>query len=170
MASDPDVYIGLAHVTVPVRDLEIAERFYVEVLGGKLVARIDADALRKRHPGHPVNPHSIHLGILFGSAEIDLFVQEDGQADPRLAHPHIALAVHPEALDRLRERLRRYNVTAQGPNRRGPPGHASVYFNDPFGNHLEFLTVGYRGEAPFIPPRMAELAYSWTPPAEPVPD
>jgi len=29
-----------------------------------------------------------------------------------------------------------------GPTRPGPPGQASFYFNDPFGNHLELVTLG----------------------------
>ncbi|MCY1078883.1 VOC family protein [Archangium lansingense] len=44
-----------------------------------------------------------------------------------------------------------------GPRRLGPPGHASVYFADPFGNVLEFVTMGYRGPVTDGPPDVSVL-------------
>ena len=41
-----DAFLGVDHITIPVRDLEVAERFYVDVLGGRVLGRIDAALLK----------------------------------------------------------------------------------------------------------------------------
>ncbi len=155
-----DAFLGVDHITIPVRDLEVAERFYVDVLGGRVLGRIDAALLKSL--GRPVDPDSLHISITFGSnTRFDLFRQSDGQPPVAAGHPHIAIGVRPEAIDGLVRRLTAHGVPSEGPNRLGGPGQASVYFNDPFGNHLEFATHGYRSDIPVGPPDMAALAYSW---------
>ncbi|WP_437610109.1 hypothetical protein WMF20_01680 [Sorangium sp. So ce834] len=49
-----------------------------------------------------------------------------------------------------------------GPTRLGPPGQASLYFNDPFGNRLELVTLGFTGEIPVGAPDVSALEYTWT--------
>jgi hypothetical protein len=46
--------------------------------------------------------------------------------------------------------------------RPGPPGQASLYFNDPFENHLEIITLGLwcGGWRRGVPDR-SWLGYSW---------
>jgi catechol 2,3-dioxygenase-like lactoylglutathione lyase family enzyme len=157
-------FLGLGHVTVPVLDLSLAERFYAGLLGGTVLMRIDADFLARL--GRPASPDAFHTSIGFGGeARVDLFRQEQGQPEAKAGHPHIAIRVRPEGLDGLVARLREHGVPVDGPRRLGPPGHASAYFNDPFGNHLEFETMGYAGEVPVGPPDMAALPYVWREPA-----
>jgi hypothetical protein len=50
-------------------------------------------------------------------------------------------------------------VPIDGPRRLGPPGHASVYFADPFGNTLELVTMGYAGSVSDGPPNVARLGW-----------
>jgi hypothetical protein len=50
-------------------------------------------------------------------------------------------------------------VPTEGPLQLGPPGHASLYFNDPFGNHLELQYLGFSKPIPIRPPVMAKLAW-----------
>jgi hypothetical protein len=54
-----------------------------------------------------------------------------------------------------------------GPRRLGPPGHASVYFADPFGNLLELATMGYTSRVieglPDIPSSNGERASNQRP-------
>ena len=64
-------------------------------------------------------------------------------------------------LPKWRRRLAAEGVPIEGPLRLGPPGQASIYFNDPFGNHLELVTHGYVPDIPIGPPPMASLAYEW---------
>ncbi len=46
-----------------------------------------------------------------------------------------------------------------GPLQLGPPGQASLYFNDPFGNHLELECLGFSKPIPIRAPDMAQLAW-----------
>ena len=39
----------------------------------------------------------------------------------------------------------------------GPPGQASVYFDDPSGNHLEITCMGFTGEVIPGPPDLTRL-------------
>jgi catechol 2,3-dioxygenase-like lactoylglutathione lyase family enzyme len=154
-------FMGLGHVTVPVRDLALAERFYVELLGGEVLMRIDAAFLARL--GRPAERDAFHTSIGFGGeTRLDLFPQPSGQPALGDGHPHIAIRVRPEALDALVSRLRACGVPVDGPRRLGPTGQASAYFNDPFGNHLEFETMGYATEIEIGPPDMSSLAYAWT--------
>ena len=151
-------FLGLGHVTVPVRDLAHAEQFYVGLLGGEVLMRVDAAMLARL--GRPADPRAFHTSISFGGdARLDLFQQTGGQPPAEAGHPHIAIRVRPEALDELVGRLRDNGVPVEGPNRLGPPGQASAYFNDPFGNHLEFETMGYQGDVAVGPPDMRSLIY-----------
>jgi hypothetical protein len=50
-------------------------------------------------------------------------------------------------------------VPIDGPRRLGPPGQASVYFADPFGNTLELVTTGYEGVVLDGPPDVGRLAW-----------
>lgn len=53
-------------------------------------------------------------------------------------------------------------VPVDGPIRLGPPGHASIYFLDPFGNHLALATMGFSAPIDVRVPDHARLAYSWS--------
>jgi len=155
-----DAFLGIGHLTIPVRDLEVAERFYVDLLGGTVLMRVDAEFLKLA--GRPAEPRSFHTSIAFGSdTRLDLFPQRNGQPPATAAHPHIAIRVRPESILSLVKHLRDCGIPVEGPNRLGPPGHASAYFNDPFGNHLELETFGYEGEVKIGPPNMEALIYSW---------
>src|SRR5579871_3124072 len=126
--------------------------------------RIDEAFLRKvgRHADADVG--AIHTSVVFsGGARVDLFIQPDGQPPPLAGHPHHAFAVSPRQMLRWKERLNRAGVPTFGPTRLGPPGQASLYFNDPFGNHLELVTHGYVPDLPVGPPDMTALAYEWRP-------
>jgi catechol 2,3-dioxygenase-like lactoylglutathione lyase family enzyme len=161
-----NAFLGIDHVTIPVRDLALAERFYVGLLGGTVLMRIDADFLAR--VGRPAPPDAFHTSIGFGGeTRLDLFQQPTGQPALAAGHPHIALRVKPEAMDGLVARLRAQGIPVDGPRRLGPPGQASAYFNDPSGNHLEFATMGYAREIEVGPPDMPTLAHAWS--GEPVP-
>jgi len=155
-----NAFLGIGHLTIPVRDLDVAERFYVGLLGGTVLMRVDAEFLNL--VGRPAEPRSFHTSITYGSdTRLDLFPQPEGQPPVASAHPHVAIRVRPESLMSLVRHLRDEGIPVEGPNRLGPPGHASAYFNDPFGNHLELETFGYDGDVKIGPPNMESLVYSW---------
>jgi catechol 2,3-dioxygenase-like lactoylglutathione lyase family enzyme len=139
------------HLTLPVYDLAVAEAFYVDLLGATLVRRFDRETLLRFRPDRAAEADAanspLHVAVKFGAApELHLFVQR-GRAKPAPPpHPHLALRVAADQLDAFVERLRGAKVPLDGPRRLGPPGHASVYFADPFGNTLELVVpAGYAG-------------------------
>lgn len=156
---------AIDHVTIPVHDLETAQHFYCELLGGALLARVDNDFFRK--VGRPVYDDDaqgvFHISILFGGpTRVDLFQQRYGQAGAAMGHPHYAFAVWPKDMPKWKARLAARGIPFDGPLQLGPPGQASLYFNDPFGNHLELTTMGYGETIPQRPPEMARLAWPET--------
>ena len=152
---------GLEHLTIAVSDLAEARRFYCDVLGGALMMTVD-DAFLARY-GRPPAPNNgegaHHISVYLGGAtRVDLFLQHAGQPAPTIGHPHYAFLVSPAQLLDWRRRLQAEGVRVDGPLRLGPPGHASIYFNDPFGNHLELTCLGFTGAVEQRPPDMAALA------------
>lgn len=152
------------HITIPCRDLRVAEEFYVGLLAARVMLRIDEPMLRRM--GRPAEEiaESVHLSLAFGSgARLDLFQAPDGQPPYRSPHPHIALRVSAGEMLRWKARLNARGVPTFGPTRLGPPGQASLYFNDPSGNHLEIVTLGFTGETLVGAPDMDVLPYEWKP-------
>ena len=154
--------LAIDHVTVPVHDLDEARRFYCQVLGATFLMRVDNEFLRKvgRATVDPSTQGAFHISVLLGgSARVDLFLQNFGQAAPAQAHPHYAFGVRARDLQKWRARLEAMGVPTDGPLRLGPPGQASLYFNDPFGNHLELTCFGYPEEIPARTPEMSKLVW-----------
>jgi catechol 2,3-dioxygenase-like lactoylglutathione lyase family enzyme len=153
------------HVTIPTADLRIAEEFYVGLLGARIVLRIDQAMLMRM--GWSVveieRNHAVHLSVtLGGGPRLDLFEYKFGISPEPAMHPHIALTVAPGKLLAWKKRLTDRGVVVAGPTRAGPPGQASMYFNDPFGNHLELVTIGFVDEQIAIGmPDRSKLNYAW---------
>jgi catechol 2,3-dioxygenase-like lactoylglutathione lyase family enzyme len=138
----PPVLTGFDRVTIAVRDLDVAMRFYVHVLGGERVRRSRA------------------VEISFGARPfLELSLAEEPIARPPA---QLAFTVRPEDLLRARDDLRVRGIPSYGPWRHGNAGHVALDFLDPFGNPLELVTLGYRGEAIEESPNRMGLAYAWT--------
>jgi catechol 2,3-dioxygenase-like lactoylglutathione lyase family enzyme len=163
LAFGPRVH-GVDHVTVPCLDLDVAEAFYVGLLGARVLMRVDRGFLRKVGRDADAEAGAIHTSLVFsGGPRIDLFVQRDAQPPLLAGHPHLAFGVSPSTMLEWKRRLAKAGVPTCGPTRLGPPGQASLYFNDPSGNHLELVTRGFLPDIPVGPPDMASLAHEWRP-------
>jgi catechol 2,3-dioxygenase-like lactoylglutathione lyase family enzyme len=153
---------ALDHVTIPVRDLGLARRFYCEVLGAAYVMTVDDEKFRRfgRPSAKDGGERSHHISVyLGGKTRVDLFLQRSGQPAPTAGHPHFAFHVPPRHLLKWKAMLDSHGVPTQGPLQLGPPGQASLYFNDPFGNHLELVCLGFSKPIPVRPPVMADIAW-----------
>lgn len=153
---------ALDHVTIPVRDLALARRFYCDVLGAAYAMTVDDDTFRRfgRPPAENGGEGSHHVSVyLGGSTRVDLFLQRSGQPAPTAGHPHYAFHVPPRHILKWKALLESRGVPTEGPLQLGPPGQASLYFNDPFGNHLELTCLGFSKPIPIRPPVMAEVAW-----------
>lgn len=156
---------SVAHVTIPVGDLDEAEAFYVSLLGAELIRRFDRETFLERQPARAAEVDAanspLHLALRFGdSPEFHLFLQRGLPRKTPAPHPHVALQVDADELDAFRLRLMAAGVPLDGPRRLGGPGHASVYFADPWGQLLELATTGYQGEVQMGPPIATTLGYA----------
>jgi catechol 2,3-dioxygenase-like lactoylglutathione lyase family enzyme len=156
---------SVAHVTIPVADLDRAEAFYVDLLGAKLVERFDRATFLRYQRGRAAEADAdnspLHLVLKFGdSPEFHLFLQRGLERRVPAPHPHIALQVDADELDAFRSRLCDAGVPIDGPRRLGGPGHASLYFADPWGQLLELVTTGYSGEVQHGPPDASKLGHA----------
>ena len=150
----------LEHVTIPVKDLDVARRFYCDVLGAAYAGTIDDETYRRfgRPPAPEGGEGAHHVSVYLGCAtRIDLFLQRSGQPSPSHGHPHYAFKVPARQLLKWKSLLEAHGVRTDGPLQLGPPGQASLYFNDPFGNHLELECMGFRDTIPIRPPQMSRL-------------
>lgn len=155
---------GFHHITLPVHDLDAAERFYVGVLGARLVRKFDRETFLRVRPDRAVEADAdnspLHLAVkVEDGPELHLFLQRGRHKPAPAPHPHLAMAVDADQLDPFAIRLRTANVPVDGPRRLGPPGHASLYFADPFGNTLELVTTGYQGAVIEGPPDVTKLGW-----------
>jgi catechol 2,3-dioxygenase-like lactoylglutathione lyase family enzyme len=154
------------HFTIPVHDLARAREFYCGLLGAAYLMTVDDETFKRfgRPPAPDGGEGSHHISVFMGcSTRIDLFYQSQGQGARTLGHPHYAFEVPPGQLLTWKRRLQSAGIPLEGPLQLGPPGQASLYFNDPFGNHLELATLGFTGEIETRPPDMERLV--WTHPA-----
>src|SRR5215472_13125362 len=153
---------ALDHITIPVHDLEIARRFYCDVLGAAYVMRVDDETFKRfgRPPAANGGEGSHHISVcLGGRTRVDLFLQHSGQPPRGAGHPHYAFEVPPRDLLKWHARLTAKGIPTEGPLQLGPPGQASLYFNDPFGNHLELACLGYPGAIAIRPPVPESMAW-----------
>lgn len=157
---------GIDHVTIPVHDLAVARTFYCDVLGAIHMLTVDDAALQKYgRPPAPDRGNGVHhvSVLLGGQTRVDLFLQREGQAKAELGHPHHAFRIAPGQMLAWKQRLASRGIPTEGPLQLGPPGQASLYFNDPSGNHLEVTTMGYTGASEVGAPQMSKLAYAYVP-------
>jgi catechol 2,3-dioxygenase-like lactoylglutathione lyase family enzyme len=153
----------LDHITIPVSDLAVATRFYCDVLGAAYLMTVDDATFKKygRPPAANGGEGSHHVSLYLGGVtRVDLFLQRAGQPALAHGHPHYAFRVPPRDLMKWRSRLAARGVPTDGPLQLGPPGQASLYFNDPSGNHLEIVTMGFGTPIPSRPPEMVALAWA----------
>jgi len=156
---------GVNHFTLPVRDHEKSRRFYVALLGGEVRREPSWDSVRAGRS----NSTALAVRMCEG-AELDLFYQPYGMAQPDELHPHHAFYVQSaEELDAFRARLEATGVptalfTRQATDlKAGEPCRVELHFNDPDGNHLEIDCRSYPfseqvGVASFDP---WDLHYPW---------
>ena len=121
---------GFAELTLETRDRERLERFYVDGLGLRVLAREDDRTWLA------AGEHA-RLGLWTpGEKE---FGDEGGR------HVHFAFSAAPGRLDALVERLREHGAQIRGPEEHDG-GDRSLYVEDPEGNVVEVWDFFARGK------------------------
>lgn len=119
---------GYNHMTLPVRDMHEAKRFFVTVLGGKVAFE---------------RPE--HITVIVGGAEIGLSSEAGGWTAADAEYPHYTFFVKSEHLIPLKQRLENYGIpTSDVWSRNGID--AAMYFRDPSGTLWElYCESGFKG-------------------------
>jgi catechol 2,3-dioxygenase-like lactoylglutathione lyase family enzyme len=117
------------HIAVPVRQLDLNQEFYLQVLGLKFKTR------RLNPDGSPRQTY-----VLAGENIIGLHLPGVNAGVSASSAPRIGVGVSEERFSRVEKTLRSANVSFRGPveHPQDAPFAVSLYFDDPDGNHLEF--------------------------------
>jgi catechol 2,3-dioxygenase-like lactoylglutathione lyase family enzyme len=125
------------HIAIPVRDLQLNQDFYLNVLGLKY------KTTRRNPDGSPRQTY-----VLAGDNIIGLHLPGVQVETSRSSGPRLGVSVSPERLAQVEEGLRAAGHSLRGPLEQGEdtPFLRSIYCDDPDGNHLEFCV---RRKPPF---------------------
>lgn len=117
------------HIAIPVRDLDLNQDFYVNILGLKLKTR------RLNPDGSPRQAY-----VLAGENIIGLHLPGVSAGVSASSAPRIGVSVSEKRFAEVQERLEEKGHLFVGPVKRprDSPFVVSVYLDDPDGNHLEF--------------------------------
>ena len=120
---------SIDHIAIPVRDLEINQAFYVDVLG------LQFKTTRRNPDGTPRQTY-----VLAGNNIIGLHLPGVLAGPSLSAAPRIGVGVTRERLEQTQQNLKAAHHPFRGPTEHGDDGPLalSIYFDDPDGNHLEF--------------------------------
>jgi catechol 2,3-dioxygenase-like lactoylglutathione lyase family enzyme len=119
---------GVLHFTIPVKDLDRAEKFYTEVLGMQKVRRNDHMVF--------MCAGSDNFVLTFSEKPVD--PNPDGQHDI-----HSAFRVTPEEYDRAKKFLaaKGIPIVKEEDRRKGTFQGRSAYFHDPDRNVIELMDL-----------------------------
>jgi catechol 2,3-dioxygenase-like lactoylglutathione lyase family enzyme len=173
-AADRDLRLHrLDHFTMPIRDFNVATKFYSEILGGV----VTLGPVWEGPPGRPNAGAHAAVQVFDQDGHMVLYLQPWGQPAPDQLHPHRAFRIKSvELLDALMKRLQNaevpYVAVAPLAAKPGEPVCLRVYFKDPDGNQLEVSCPEYPFRADLhvgtFNPMM--LSYSWQKWRDMVPD
>jgi catechol 2,3-dioxygenase-like lactoylglutathione lyase family enzyme len=136
--------LHLDHFNVPVRDLNVARKFYCEILGGVVIME---PSWRRHETGRARGAH-LDIQLFDGEGHVNAYWQPWGQPAPDQLFPHRAFRVGSATkLDEIMGRLRREGVphvlAARQGAPLGTPVPVALYFRDPDGNQLELRCEAY---------------------------
>jgi catechol 2,3-dioxygenase-like lactoylglutathione lyase family enzyme len=126
---------SIVETSAYVDDLDLAERFYREVLG---LAPIGKEA--GRHVFFRVGEGDVLLLFLADATISGDHLPAHGARGPG----HFALGIDAKALEAWRRRLQEHGVAIEH-EATWPHGARSLYFRDPAGNSVELITPGLWG-------------------------
>ena len=118
----PPAAIGLCHVALKVRDIEICKRFYVDLLGYAVEWQPDSD------------------NLYLSSGKDNLALHRVGDIEGTGALDHIGIILkQAEDVDLWYEFLSRHDVRMDKPPKTHRDGARSFYCLDPEGNRIQMI-------------------------------
>lgn len=151
------------HTVIAVNDLEWAEWFYAEVLGGEISSRqglttdqlIRAKRRREKQTQESLGGVRVpapHSSVALGESVVAMFIYQEHVQEPppdRLrGTPRVAYEVSREQFELAIEKLKEAKIAFEGPigHPETLPLGESIYFKDPSSNFLELCWSRETGE------------------------
>jgi catechol 2,3-dioxygenase-like lactoylglutathione lyase family enzyme len=121
--------LTIDHIAIPVRDLNLNQDFYLNVLG------LQYKTTRRNPDGSPRQTY-----VLAGDNIIGLHLPGVNAGASPSSAPRVGVGVSSERFEQVQQNLRAAHYTFKGPveHPEEAPLAFSIYFDDPDGNHLEF--------------------------------
>jgi catechol 2,3-dioxygenase-like lactoylglutathione lyase family enzyme len=130
--------VNLDHVVLWVSDLERSKRFYINVLGMKLLRERLGPDTGNENPRDP----DYRSFVGFGSNRIGLFQRPDITHSGESRLSHFAIMVEAVSLDAIRTYLESQGVVVVG--RENNPDHPCLYVSDPDGHRVQLINAPER--------------------------
>ncbi|MFN2264107.1 MAG: VOC family protein [Anaerolineales bacterium] len=132
---------GLGEVSIRVQDLDSMRKFYEEVVGLQVLRQEESYVFFKIAEGY--GGHTQNLA-LFDASEVTFLENKSSQLSPEMSTlHHIALNIALEDYEPEKERLEGLGLKVQAVDHEWIHVH-SLYFSDPEGNLLEFVSYDER--------------------------
>ena len=132
---------GLGEVSIRVQDLDSMRKFYEEVVGLQVLRQEESYVFFKIAEGY--GGHTQNLA-LFDASEVTFLENKSSQLSPEMSTlHHIALNIALEDYEPEKERLESLGLKVQAVDHEWIHVH-SLYFSDPEGNLLEFVSYDER--------------------------
>jgi catechol 2,3-dioxygenase-like lactoylglutathione lyase family enzyme len=117
----------LNHISIPVRDLEVSKRFYIEVLGGRLIHNTEAFA-----------------EVLVAGTVVGLSSVRGRPQTSEAEFPHIGFEIESDQFLPMKRWLDEHGVRTHQPWTRSQI-EGLMYFKDPSGNLIEIYCPRFAG-------------------------
>lgn len=143
-------YEDISHIGFEVTDLDVAERFYTEALGMKLIYRDEGELGRGRLVLQNRSGQLLFLELVDKLGPRSRFCGPDEHnvpdpgGDVRYKGSHLAVSVSSvDEYDEIYAKLQQFGCYIEGdlPGRQQPPGVKTTYFYDPSGNRLQLIIL-----------------------------
>ena len=148
-------YEDISHVGLEVTDLDLAERFYTEALGMKMIHKDGGEFGGGRLVLQNLSGQLLFLENVAELSPRSRFCgpDETNVPDPdgpmRYKGSHLAVSVQSlEEYDEVYPKLEQFGCYLEGdlPGRQQPAGVKTTYFYDPFGNRLQLIILPPGGQ------------------------
>ena len=134
---------SLSHIALSVRDLDVSELYYSQVLGATFVERVDVPNMP------PARNYASRLDLRWGVVDLQLFKQPFGEPTIEQAHPHHAFTTRGRMIDPWVDHFASWGIPSvvvcrqHGKVGMGDQCAVELYFLDPDGNPLELDANDY---------------------------
>src|SRR5512147_759112 len=133
---------ALDHFVVPVNDIVVAEDFYVQVFGGKILKRNGLNVKTQ-----VLGPHTF-MDIAGKRIGVYLQKEERGQPVASRGAPTYSFTTTKHGIEEVMDSLERWKIVFEGPQKNSHPfATTTLFFADPAGNHFAVYVPSNDGQS-----------------------